>query len=95
MAKKSSRVNLFKINVKILPRNEVLDVQGRTIQESLEEQGVSLTSCRVGKYLQLELEGENSKDALKKAQNIAKVVLYNPLIETCEVEVASPSEIKS
>jgi phosphoribosylformylglycinamidine synthase len=77
----------MKIGVKILPKNEVLDTQGRAVEGTLRAHGRGVEQARVGKYVQLEIpEGDEAK-ALAKAREIAEFVLYNPLIETFELEV--------
>ncbi|MCB0364559.1 MAG: phosphoribosylformylglycinamidine synthase subunit PurS [Bdellovibrionaceae bacterium] len=79
----------MKIGVKILPRNEVLDSQGRAVEKTLSQHGKTVDACRVGKYVQLDIEASNEEQALNKAREIAEFVLYNPLIETFELEVVS------
>ena len=77
----------MKIGVKVLPRNEVLDSQGRAVERTLKHHGKELEGCRVGKYIQLEIDETDEAKALSKAQDIAEFVLYNPLIENYELEV--------
>ena len=77
----------MKVGVKILPRKEVLDSQGRAVERTLNHSGKSLESCKVGKYVQLDFGETNREKALEKAKEIAEFVLYNPLIETYELEV--------
>ena len=77
----------MKIGVKILPKNEVLDTQGRAVESTLKAHGKGVAQCRVGKYVQLEIGESDETKALAKAKEIAEFVLYNPLIETFELEV--------
>lgn len=77
----------MKIGVKVMPRNEVLDSQGRAVERTLSQHGKELSSCRVGKYIQLEIDESTEEKALSKAREIAEFVLYNPLIENYELEV--------
>lgn len=77
----------MKVGVKILPRTEVLDSQGRAVEKTLEHHGKTLNSCRVGKYIQLDVDATSKDDALAKAKEIAEFVLYNPLIESYELEI--------
>jgi phosphoribosylformylglycinamidine synthase PurS subunit len=76
----------MKVGVKILPRSEVLDSQGRAVERTLKHHGQKLHACRVGKYVQLDLPATTKAEALKAAQTMAEAVLYNPLIETYELE---------
>jgi phosphoribosylformylglycinamidine synthase PurS subunit len=77
----------MKIGVKILPKNEVLDSQGRAVEGTLRNHGKPVNHCRVGKYIQLDIGESDEAKALGKAKEIAEFVLYNPLIETYELEV--------
>lgn len=88
--------NIFVIGIKILLRQEILDVQGKAIESSLRERDISqsdwkssLVSCQVGKYIKIQLKETDSTQALLKAKEMAKFVLYNPLTETCEFEILS------
>ena len=75
------------VGVKILPRNEVLDSQGRAVEKTLEHNGKQVGKCRVGKYVQLSFDVTSDDEAMMKAKEIAEFVLYNPLIETYELEM--------
>lgn len=77
----------MKIGVKILPKNEVLDTQGRAVEGTLKAHSKPVNQCRVGKYVQLDIAENDETKAMAKAKEIAEFVLYNPLIETFELEV--------
>ena len=76
----------MKVGVKVLPREEVLDSQGRAVEKTLEHAGMTLKSCRVGRYVELDIEAKDEDDAIKKAKEVAEFVLYNPLVESYEIE---------
>ncbi len=77
----------MKIGVKVLPRKEVLDLQGRAVEKSLKQNGREVSSCRIGKFIVLDVNETNKDKALEKAKEISNFVLHNPLIETFELEV--------
>ena len=77
----------MKVGVKILLKKEVLDSQGRAVEGVLKNQGSDVSSVRVGRYVVLDLPAQEKDVALRKAQEMAKSVLHNPLIETFELEV--------
>ncbi len=79
----------MKIGVKILPKSEVLDTQGRAVESTLTSHGRKVEQCRVGKYIQLDISETDQAKALAKAKEITEFVLYNPLIETFELEVVA------
>ena len=80
-------MNQYTIAVKVLPRPEVLDTQGRAVESTLKEGGLDLLSCRVGKYMEVEVSASNQELALAEVRKMADYVLYNPLIENFELEV--------
>ena len=76
----------MKIGVRVMPRAEVLDTQGRAVEQTLKIAGMQVTSCKIGRYIVLELLAKNSAEAMAQAKAIAEFVLCNPLIETFELE---------
>jgi phosphoribosylformylglycinamidine synthase PurS subunit len=78
----------YVVGVKILPRNEVLDSQGRAVEKTLSHHGFEkLKNCRVGKYVTLSIQADNEDQALKEAEKVSEFVLYNPLIENFQMEI--------
>lgn len=76
----------MKIGVRVMPRKEVLDTQGRAVEHILKENGQKLNACTVGRYIVLDLPESDGERALARAKEMAELVLYNPLIETFELE---------
>jgi phosphoribosylformylglycinamidine (FGAM) synthase PurS component len=76
----------MKIGVKVMPRNEVLDTQGRAVENTLRNNGSKLNACQVGRYIVLDLPDGDEASAMKSAKDMAELVLYNPLLETFELE---------
>ena len=72
-----------KIGIKIMPRDVLLDSQGRTVASHLQSEGLKVNDCRIGKYIELEFaDGAATTSEIEK---ILKNGLYNPLIEKYEV----------
>lgn len=78
-------MNEFKIGVRVMPREVILDTQGRAVENLLKQQHIDLNYCRVGRFVELDFKVENQDAAMKKAKLIAETVLHNPLIETFEL----------
>ena len=70
-----------KYQVTVMPRDVILDTQGRAVEDSLRLSGVKINSCRVGKFIELEIPGD-AKTAGLVAKKIAEETLHNPLLET-------------
>lgn len=69
----------------------VLDPQGSAIQHSVELMGVEgISAVRQGKYFEINFgEDVSSEEASRRAEQIAKDVLANPVIEDYRVELVS------
>lgn len=78
---------MIRVAVKILPKKEVLDTQGRAVLEVLHRETESIRQCQVGKFILLEFDDMEAEAALSKAKAWAKNILSNPLIEDFELEV--------
>ena len=76
----------MKIGVKVMPRREVLDTQGRAVENTLRQNGKKLNACQVGRYVVLDLPDSDETKAIASAREMAEFVLHNPLIETYELE---------
>lgn len=76
----------MKFALKILPKPEVLDTQGRAVQSTLKSHGFELNDCHVGKYIVLEVNTTDPKKGQEMAKAMAQKGLYNPLIENYELE---------
>ena len=75
----------YRYGVRVMPRDVILDTQGRAVEQSLQMKKISVVQARVGKFIELVIEGSEA-EALKQAENIAKNLLCNPLIEKFEIQ---------
>jgi phosphoribosylformylglycinamidine synthase len=76
----------MKFGVKVMPREVILDTQGRSVEHLLKTNQFELSSCRVGKYIEIEVPAASETEAREQIKKMADFVLYNPLIETYQVE---------
>jgi phosphoribosylformylglycinamidine (FGAM) synthase PurS component len=79
-----------KIGVKILPREVLLDTQGRAVEQTLKNNKNLMNAkdvhVRVGKYVELTFDLPVTESE-KEAHQMAKSILINPLIEQYTLEV--------
>jgi phosphoribosylformylglycinamidine synthase PurS subunit len=75
----------FKIGVKVMPREVILDTQGRAIEQSLRLNNMAVETARVGRFVELEIQANTEQEAMSKAQEISKKLLCNSLIENFEM----------
>ncbi|MCJ8277639.1 MAG: phosphoribosylformylglycinamidine synthase subunit PurS [Bdellovibrionales bacterium] len=76
----------MKFALKVLPKPEVLDTQGRAVEGTLKDHGFKLQACRVGTYIVLDVDSSDENEATEMAKAMAEKGLYNPLIENYELE---------
>ena len=76
----------MKWGIKILPRDVLLDTQGRAVEDYLNQGSLLVNQCRIGKYIVLDLKQTDVDQSKRKAIEIAEQTLINPLIETYTIE---------
>lgn len=83
------REKKMKAKVYVTLKPSVLDPQGKAIHHSVELLGFEkIRDVRQGKYFEIALNADLSEtDARAAAENIAKNVLANPVIEDYRIEV--------
>jgi phosphoribosylformylglycinamidine synthase len=81
-------VTSFRYVVEVMPREGILDPQGRAVERSLPHLGVTTAhSVRVGRRVELTVEGDDEKAARAIVERLAHDLFGNPLIETTRVEL--------
>ncbi len=80
----------MKAKVYVTLKPSVLDPQGKAIHHSVELLGYEkIEDVRQGKFFEIALNADLSEaDARQAAENIAKNVLANPVIEDYRVEIS-------
>ena len=69
-----------------MPKAAVLDPQGAAVRDAMKHLGMpEVRSVRIGKYMEIEVEGENG-DLEKKLHGLCRDLLSNPVIEDYKLE---------
>jgi phosphoribosylformylglycinamidine synthase len=80
--------NSMKAKIIITPKKAVLDPQGKTVQSALAHIGYTgISDVRVGKYLEVELDGTDREGARKAIDEACHKILSNPVIEDYRFEI--------
>ncbi len=70
------------IVVDVMPKAELLDPQGKAVTGSLDRLGHGrFTNVRIGKRIEMTVEGEVTDEVLAEARTVADEVLSNGVIE--------------
>ncbi|HEX3291966.1 MAG TPA: phosphoribosylformylglycinamidine synthase subunit PurS [Gaiella sp.] len=75
----------MRLTVLIRPKAGILDPQGEAVQGSLATLGFAVTSARVGRLVDLEVEAAVLDEARGEVERMCAELLANPLIESFEI----------
>jgi phosphoribosylformylglycinamidine synthase PurS subunit len=76
----------LKFSIKVTLKTDVLDPQGKVVQQTLHNMGMdTLKSLRQGKYFEIEINEDNEAKAKSKIQNMCEKLLVNLIIEDFEI----------
>ena len=76
----------MKFSVTVTLKKDVLDPQGKVVQNTLQNLGMdNLKSVRQGKYFELEVNDNNQVHAEKKVDDMCKKLLANLIIEDYKI----------
>ena len=76
----------MKFSVTVTLKKDVLDPQGKIVQNTLQNLGMdNLKSIRQGKYFEIELIDNDQSNAEKKVEDMCKKLLANLVIEDYKV----------
>ena len=82
----SLKKNKLKFSVTVTLKKDVLDPQGKVVQNTLLNLGMdNLKSVRQGKYFELEVNDNNQVQAEKKVDDMCKKLLANLIIEDYKI----------
>ena len=80
--------NIYTARVRVRLKPSVLDPQGKTVLAALRNLGFAgVHDVRVGKVIELRLEGEGEDDVKGAVEEMCERLLANPVIEEYEIEV--------
>ncbi len=82
--------NKLKFSVIITLKKDVLDPQGKVVQETLKNLGMEgLKSIRQGKYFEIDIDINEEIKAKKKVDEMCKKLLANLIIEDYKINKIS------
>ena len=78
--------NKLKFSVTVTLKKDVLDPQGKVVQNTLQNLGMkNLKSVRQGKYFEIEMGDSDQVSAEKKIDEMCKKLLANLIIEDYKI----------
>ncbi len=76
----------MKFSVKVTLKKDVLDPQGKVVQQTLQNMGMNtLKTLRQGKYFEIDINENDEQKASDKIEEMCKKLLVNLIIEDFKV----------
>ena len=75
----------MKFSIIVTLKKDVLDPQGKVVQNTLINIGLNLKNIRQGKYFEIEVDEEDQSKAEKKIDEMCKKLLVNLIIEDYKI----------
>jgi phosphoribosylformylglycinamidine synthase PurS subunit len=73
--------------VLVRPKQGILDPQGEAVGSSLRQLGFAVAEARVGRLVDVEIDGDDPAAARAELERMCEQLLANPLIESYEIEL--------
>ena len=84
----------YTIDVRITPREGLLDPQGTAILTALHSLGFDgVRSARVGRLIRLRVEADTQSEALDRVEEMCRKLLANPVTEDFALEVFTERDL--
>ena len=75
----------MKFSITVTLKKDVLDPQGKVVQNTLVNLGMNLKNIRQGKYFEVEVEEKDQIKAEREVNEMCKKLLVNLIIEDYKV----------
>ena len=75
----------MKFSVTVTLKKDVLDPQGKVVQNTLINLGINLKNIRQGKYFEIDIEEKDQVNAKKNIDEMCKKLLVNLIIEDYKI----------
>ena len=79
------RKNNLKFSITVTLKKDVLDPQGKVVQDTLKNIGLNLKNIRQGKYFEIEVNEKDQAIAEKNIDEMCKKLLVNLIIEDYKI----------
>lgn len=77
----------YTAQIKVMPLKNLLDPQGKAVMGGLKNLGIVVNDVRIGKHIDLSIDAESEDRAREKAEEAAKKLLANQVMEQYEITI--------
>ncbi len=79
---------IFFAEIKVMPLKELLDPQGKAVSDGLKNLGLqNINDVRIGKHINLQIDAPTKTEAFEIAEQAAKKLLANPVMEEFTIQI--------
>jgi phosphoribosylformylglycinamidine synthase len=79
----------FTAHINVMPLKELLDPQGKAVNNSLHNLGLGqVRDVRIGKHINLQIEAASKDEAQRLTEEACKKLLANPVMEAFDFTLA-------
>jgi len=80
---------MYKATVNVTLRDTILDPEGKAASHALNNLGHSdIKDVRIGKLIELNIDADSQKSALKKAESACEKLLVNDVMENFDISIS-------
>jgi phosphoribosylformylglycinamidine synthase len=80
----------FQVEVKIMPHKELLDPQGKAVNQGLHKMGMNnIDGLRIGKLIQMNIDATSNSEAEDIVKNACEKLLVNKIMEQYTYTIAA------
>ena len=80
----------FQVEVKIMPHKELLDPQGKAVNQGLHKMGMNnIDGLRIGKLIQMNIDATSNSEAEEIVKNACEKLLVNNIMEQYTYTIAA------
>ncbi|HQD12047.1 MAG TPA: phosphoribosylformylglycinamidine synthase subunit PurS [Chitinophagales bacterium] len=78
---------IYTAEINVMPLRELLDPQGKAVENSLHKLGFATSQVRIGKHVTLKIEADSKEAAAAQVEAACKQLLHNPVMEFFEYSI--------
>ena len=79
---------MYLSKIRVTLRTSILDPQGKAVEHAIATLGVkSVKDVRMGKYVELKVDGASEAEARQTTEEVCKKLLANPVMEDYSYEI--------
>jgi phosphoribosylformylglycinamidine synthase subunit PurS len=79
---------VYRAKIQVTLRKSILDPQGKAVEHAIVSLGEgAFRNVRIGKYVELHVEGSSVEDARALTDRVCRKLLANPVMEDYHVEI--------